>query len=193
MGLTELASSSFGQTFNVTPIQMITAVSAAVNGGYLVTPHLVSKIVDSSGNTVKSMNNTVNRQVISSETSNLLRTLMEAVVDGGGGKNAYVSGYRIGGKTGTSQKVSKMLETGESGLYIASFCGVAPINDPEIAVLVMLDEPHGDAYYRRYHSRPCRRSDTVRDTAVSRSRPQIQRRGACLNGGKNTVCHRSEH
>ena len=147
MGLTELASSSFGQTFNVTPIQMITAVSAAVNGGYLVTPHLVSKIVDSSGNTVKSMNNTVNRQVISSETSNLLRTLMEAVVDGGGGKNAYVSGYRIGGKTGTSQKVSKMLETGESGLYIASFCGVAPINDPEIAVLVMLDEPHGDAYY----------------------------------------------
>lgn len=147
MGVTELASSSFGQTFNVTPIQMMTAISTAVNGGYLVQPHLVSEIVDANGNTVKTVNNTVKRQVISKETSSLICTLMEAVVNGGGGKNAYVNGYSIGGKTGTSQKVSKILETGQSNLYIASFCGVAPIDDPEIAVLVILDEPHGDAYY----------------------------------------------
>ncbi len=147
MGITELASSSFGQTFNVSPIQMITAISAAVNGGYLVTPHLVNEIVDANGNTIKSFENTVKRQVISNTTSKMLCTLMEAVVDGGGGKNAYVSGYRIGGKTGTSQKLSKILATGESDLYVASFCGVAPINDPEIALLVILDEPHGDAYY----------------------------------------------
>lgn len=147
MGITELASSSFGQTFNITPIQMITAVSAAINGGNLVTPHLVKEIVDTEGNTVKTYDNNIKRQVISKETSATLRTLMEAVVDGGGGKNAYVSGYRIGGKTGTSQKVSKILATGETDLYISSFCGVAPMDDPEIAVLVMLDEPHGDAYY----------------------------------------------
>lgn len=147
MGITELASSSFGQTFKVTPIQMVTAISAAVNGGYLVQPHIVNEIIDSNGNIVKSTDKTVKRQVISAETSNTIRTVMEAVVDGGGGKNAYVPGYRIGGKTGTSQKVSEMLESGETGLYVASFCGVAPINDPEIALLVILDEPHGDAYY----------------------------------------------
>ena len=147
MGITELASSSFGQTFKVTPIQMVTAISAAVNGGYLVQPHIVNEIIDSNGNIVKSTDKIVKRQVISAETSNTIRTVMEAVVDGGGGKNAYVPGYRIGGKTGTSQKVSEMLESGETGLYVASFCGVAPINDPEIALLVILDEPHGDAYY----------------------------------------------
>ena len=146
MGITELASSSFGQTFNITPIQMITAVSAAVNGGYLVRPHVVNEIVDCDGNTVKTVGSAVKRQVISNETSEMIRTALEAVVDGGSGKNAYVAGYRIGGKTGTSQKVSQMLETG-SNLYIASFCGIAPINDPEIALLVILDEPQGDAYY----------------------------------------------
>ncbi len=146
MGLTELASSSFGQTFNVTPIQMITAISAAVNGGYLVQPHVVNEITDADGNIVKSVSTVVKRQVISNETSAVIRNVMEAVVDGGGGKNAYVPGYRIGGKTGTSQKVAKNLETGEK-FYIASFCGVAPIDDPEIALLVILDEPNGDAYY----------------------------------------------
>ncbi len=147
MTISDLASSSFGQTFKVTPIQMITAVSAAVNGGYLVQPHVVNEIIDAEGNTVKTVGSTVKRQVISTETSKTIRNLMEAVVDGGGGKNAYVSGYRIGGKTGTSQKLNEINETGDRGLYIASFCGVAPINDPEIALLVMLDEPHGDAYY----------------------------------------------
>mgnify|MGYP002513821220 CR=1 FL=1 len=147
MGPVELSSSSFGQTFNVTPMQMISAVSACVNGGYLVQPHLVAKMTDENGKVVKSATESYKRQVISKETSATLRTLMEAVVDGGGGKNAYVSGYRIGGKTGTSQKVSKILSTGETNLYISSFCGVAPMDDPEIAVLIILDEPHGDAYY----------------------------------------------
>ena len=126
---------------------MISAISTAVNGGYLVQPHLVSGLIDSENNVVKTFDNTVKRQVISTSTSEVIRTLMEAVVDGGGGKNAYVPGYRVGGKTGTSQKVAEMLETGKEGLYVASFVGVAPINDPEIALLVILDEPHGDAYY----------------------------------------------
>ena len=147
MGPTELSSSSFGQTFKITPIQLLTAVSAAVNGGYLVKPHVVDKIIDSEGNIVKSNTTTVKRQVVSKETSKLVCKLMEAVVDGGGGQNAYVPGYRIGGKTGTSQKVSEMLDTGKKRLYVASFCGVAPIDKPEIAMLFILDEPQGVNYY----------------------------------------------
>ena len=147
MGPTELSSSSFGQTFKITPIQLLTAISAAVNGGYLVQPHVVDKIIDSKGNIVKSNTATVKRQVVSKETSKLVCQLMEAVVDGGGGQNAYVSGYRIGGKTGTSQKVSEMLDSGQKRLYVASFCGVAPIDNPEIAVLFILDEPKGVNYY----------------------------------------------
>ncbi len=146
MGPTELASSSFGQTFKVTPIQLITAIAAAVNGGKLLQPHIVDKIIDSEGNVVKSNSTVVKRQVISEETSKIVRQIMEAVVDGGGGQNAYVPGYRIGGKTGTSQKVSEMLTSGER-LYVASFCGVAPIDDPEIAMLFILDEPKGANYY----------------------------------------------
>ncbi len=147
MGLVELASSSFGQTFKVTPIQLITAVAAAVNGGYLVQPHVVSEILDADGNVVKTVGTTVKRQVISKETSETLCSLLEGVVDGGGGKNAYVAGYRIGGKTGTSQKVADELQNSTEKLRIASFCGIAPINDPEIAVLVLLDEPHADNIY----------------------------------------------
>lgn len=147
MGPTELASSSFGQTFKITPIQLLTAISAAVNGGNLVQPHIVDKIIDSKGNVVKSNTATVKRQVVSKETSKLVCELMEAVVDGGGGQNAYVAGYRIGGKTGTSQKVSEMLGSGKKRLYVASFCGVAPIDNPEIAMLFILDEPQGANYY----------------------------------------------
>lgn len=147
MGATELASSSFGQTFKITPIQLITAVSAAVNGGKLLQPYVVSEIKNSEGKVVKSTGSTVKRQVISANTSSQIRYMMEKVVSEGGGKNAYVPGYKICGKTGTSQKVSEMLESGRSGLYVASFCGVAPADDPEIAVLILLDEPHGSAYY----------------------------------------------
>ncbi len=147
MGSTELASSSFGQTFKISPIQLITAASAVVNGGYLLQPYVVSKIIDADGNIVKTNDKTVKRQVISEATSKKLREMMNAVVADGGASNAKVAGYDIGGKTGTSEKVAEMQATGQSGLYIASFLGVAPINDPEIAVLVLIDEPRGANHF----------------------------------------------
>lgn len=147
MGPTELASSSFGQTFSVSPMQILSACAAVVNGGYLVQPHVVSQILDEDGNVIKTIDTTTKRQVISNETSEKMRGLVEKVVDGGSGRNAYVPGFRIGGKTGTSQKVSKMLETGETGLYVSSFLGIAPMDNPEIAILLILDEPMGESYY----------------------------------------------
>ncbi len=146
MGVTELASSSFGQTFNVTPIQLISMVSAVVNGGYLVQPHLVAQKLDDEGKVINTTSLTAKRQVISETTSNTMREFLEHVI-AKGVKNGYVAGYRVGGKTGTSEKVSKMLATGVKGLYIASYATIAPINDPEIALLVLLDEPKGTSYY----------------------------------------------
>lgn len=146
MGPVELASCSFGQTFNVTPIQMIAAVSAAVNGGYLVQPHVVDKMVDSEGKSQKVADTSYKRQVISESTSAKMRQFMEYVAENGA-KNSLVAGYQVGSKTGTSQKVSKIEETGDSYLYIGSCVSVAPIEKPEIAVLVMLDEPKGNKYY----------------------------------------------
>ncbi len=146
MGPVELASASFGQSFQVTPIQMITAACAAVNGGYLLKPYLVSEIIDSEGNVVEATQKTVCRQVISEETSEQIRTMMQHVVEDGGAKNGYVAGYKVGGKTGTSEKLAKNLETGEK-LYVASYISFAPIDNPEIAVLVMIDEPRGQSYY----------------------------------------------
>lgn len=153
MGPVELASSSFGQTFNVTPVQMLAAVAACVNGGYLVTPHLVEKMLDSDGKVVTTTDEGYKRQVISESTSATLRELMEYVAENGA-KNALVSGYNVGAKTGTSQKVSKIQQTGDTYLYIGSCISVAPIDDPEIAVLVMLDEPKGDKYYGGVISAP---------------------------------------
>ena len=152
-GPTELASSSFGQTFNITPIQMISLAATAVNGGYSVTPHLVDKIVDSDNNVIESFLKTNRQQVISQTTSDTMRTMLEYVVQNGA-KNGIVSGYRVGGKTGTSQKMSKILSTGNSHLYIGSYVGIAPIDDPEIAVFVMLDEPAGANYYGGIISAP---------------------------------------
>ena len=152
-GPTELASSSFGQTFNITPIQMISLAATAVNGGYSVTPHLVDKIVDSDNNVIESFLKTNRQQVISQTTSDTMRTMLEYVVQNGA-KNGIVSGYRVGGKTGTSQKMSKILSTGNSHLYIGSYVGIAPIDDPEIAVFVMLDEPAGANYYGSIISAP---------------------------------------
>lgn len=146
MGPTELASSSFGQSFKVSPIQLITAASASINGGYLLQPYIVDKIVDSDGNVVESTQRNVKRQVISEATSSKIREMAKAVVNDGGSSNAYVAGYDIGGKTGTSEKLDKAQATGTK-LYIASFIGFAPIDDPEIAVLVMIDEPRGGSYY----------------------------------------------
>ena len=144
MGSVELASSSFGQTNKVTPIQMITAYSACVNGGYLVTPQIVDKIVDSNGNVVKDFDTVVKRQVISEETSAAMREILEGVVNGQQGSNCYIQGYRIGGKSGTSQKID-VDSTGNT--YVASYCAFAPADDPEIIMLVMVDDPTGEKYY----------------------------------------------
>ncbi|MCM1328483.1 MAG: penicillin-binding transpeptidase domain-containing protein [Ruminococcus sp.] len=140
-GPVELASSSFGQTNTVTPIQMITAYAAVVNGGYLVTPYVVSKIVDPNGNIVKTTEPSIKRQVISEETSAMMREVLESVVNTKGGSNAYIKGYNIGGKSGTSQKQDLILKTGNEDLYVPSYCAFAPADDPEIIMLVMLDQP----------------------------------------------------
>ncbi len=152
-GPTELASSSFGQTFNITPIQMISLAATAVNGGYAVKPHLVEKIIDSDKNVIESYSNDNRKQVISKNTSNTMREMLEYVVQNGA-KNGIVSGYRVGGKTGTSQKMAQILSSGNSHLYIGSYVGIAPIDDPEIAVFVMLDEPTGANYYGGLISAP---------------------------------------
>lgn len=140
-GPVELASSSFGQTNKITPIQMITAYAAVVNGGYLVTPYVVSKIVDPNGNVIKTTETSIKRQVISEETSAQMRQVLEEVVNTKGGSNAYIKGYSIGGKSGTSQKIDKTNETGNENLYVSSYCAFAPADDPEIIMLVMIDEP----------------------------------------------------
>ena len=142
MGAVELAVASFGQTFTVSPLQVITAICAVANGGYLVRPHILGKVVDSEGKTVEAAQTVVRRQVISNETSKTVCKMLESVVTNGTGKNAYVAGYRVGGKTGTSQKIQKQNETGRDDLRIASFAAIAPADDPQIAVLVMIDEPN---------------------------------------------------
>lgn len=141
--LSQLAAASFGQTFNITPLQLISAVSACVNGGKLMKPYVVKRVTDSDGGLVSEGEPTLLRSVISQETSAKVCEILEKVVCDpveGTGKNAYVAGYRIGGKTGTSEKVAQEIETGAKE-YIVSFIGVAPANDPEIAILVLLDNP----------------------------------------------------
>ncbi len=146
MGPVELASSSFGQSFNVTPMQLICAIAATVNGGYLVQPHMVEKILDENNKVKKTVVTSTKRQVISESTSATMRELLNFVAENGA-KNALVAGYNIGAKTGTSQKLSKIQQTGDKRLYIGSCATVAPIEKPEIAILVMLDEPKGEKYY----------------------------------------------
>ncbi len=141
MGPVELASCSFGQSNKITPLQMITAYAAVVNGGNLLTPYVVEKIVDTNGNVIKTTEPSVKRQVISEETSAEMRQVLESVVNNKNGSNAYIKGYDIGGKSGTSQKIDKSNETGNDDLYVSSYCGFAPADDPEIIMLVMVDEP----------------------------------------------------
>lgn len=138
IGIASLATASFGQRFNVTPTQLITAVSAVVNGGHLMTPYVMESITDAEGNVIKSNQPTEVRQVISEATSEHARAILEKVVDGGTGKNAYQAGYRIGGKTGSS-------ETLEKDHTIVSFVGFAPANDPKVVVLVVYDNPKPEA------------------------------------------------
>ena len=131
-----LASESFGQSFSITPIQLITGISAIANGGYLLTPYLVDEKLDADGNVISKTQPTVRRQVISKETADVVASMMESVVnDGGTGRNGRVAGYRVAGKTGTTQKYQIR------GTYIASFGCFAPADDPEIAVLIIVDEP----------------------------------------------------
>lgn len=141
-----LAVESFGQRFQVTPIQMITMVSAIVDDGNLKTPHMVRQILNSDGSVRETIAPEIKRQVVSAETSAFMREAMEAVVSEGTGKNAYVAGYRVGGKTATSEILKR--KTDEEDRYTASFIGVAPMDDPQIAVLVAIHDlpesaPHG--------------------------------------------------
>jgi len=142
----ELATSAFGQSFSITPIQMITATAAVANGGYLVQPHVVSEILDDGGNIIKSTDTSPKRQVVSNETSKRMSAILQLNATIGTAKNGYLPGYRIAGKTGTSQKTEVKLQTGKDE-YIASYCGFAPAEDPQIAMLVFFDEPHGSSYY----------------------------------------------
>ena len=144
--LSQLAAASFGQTFTITPLQLITAVSACVNGGELMQPYVVQSALDSDGNCVYNREPKAVRRVISEETSKTVCSILEQVVGDpkdGTGKNAAVAGYRIGGKTGTSEKVSLEAKTGQKE-YIVSFIGIAPADDPQIALLVMLDSPSNE-------------------------------------------------
>lgn len=135
-GQASLAVGAFGQTFKITPIQLAAAYCSVVNGGYLMRPYIIKQVLDEDGNVVSETEPTVVRQVISKQTSDTMRQMLEGVVETGSGKNAQLSGYRIGGKTGTSEKLDEDTED-----LIVSFYGVAPINDPEIVVAVILDTP----------------------------------------------------
>lgn len=143
----DLAVYSFGQNFTITPLQLITAVSAVANGGTLLQPYVVDHITDSDGNTVQSFGRKEVRQVISEDTSKLMCNILESVVTVGSGKNAYIAGYHVAGKTGTTEKIEKqnqiLAQTGQSvELRVASFYAFAPANNPQIAILVLLDEPN---------------------------------------------------
>lgn len=142
-GIVELSSASFGQTNSLTPIQVCTGLCAIANGGKLLTPYVVSEIKDADGNTVSKTEPNVVRQVISEKTSKTVSKMMQSVVDNGTGKNGYVAGYRVGGKTGTSTKLGES-KAGEKDKYIVSFSAIAPADDPQIAMLIICDEPDQD-------------------------------------------------
>ena len=144
MGDVSLATNAIGQTFKITPIQMITAISAVANGGKLMTPYVVAEQLDSTGNVVSVTSPKERRQVISADTAARVSAMLAASVNGGGSRNAYVAGYRVAGKTGTSDKTET---AGEDNNVWASFSGFAPADDPEIAILVVLDEPHSAIRY----------------------------------------------
>jgi len=140
LGVVDLATSSFGQTFTITPLQLISAVSAIVNGGNLMKPQIIKAYANSQGKITESFEPELVRNVVSAQTSEIMRGVLEKVVSAGTGKGAYVSGFKIGGKTGTSEKLPR-----NSGKYIASFVGFAPAENPEIVCLLLLDEPNAGA------------------------------------------------
>ena len=141
-GTASLTSGSFGQTFKITPLQLVRAIASVVNGGNLLEPYIVSEVIDAQGNTVLKQEPTVVRQTIRKETSDTMRDLIRSVVEEGTAKNAQVAGFSIGGKTGTSEKIDVFDENGQRVLdKIVSFVGIAPMEDPEYIVLVALDTP----------------------------------------------------
>ena len=141
-GTASLTSGSFGQTFKLTPLQLVRAIASVVNGGYLMEPYIVEEVLDAAGNTVLYQEPTVIRQVISQQTSKTMCELLKSVVDVGTAKNAQVAGFSIGGKTGTSEKIDVLDENGKPTLdKIVSFVGVAPMDDPQYIILVALDTP----------------------------------------------------
>lgn len=141
IGPVELATMSFGQSFQITPLQLIRAISAAVNGGRLVTPHFAMELKDETGATVKTFEYEDAGNPISAETSEKMKKILESVVAVGTGNKTYIPGYRIGGKTATSEKLPR-----KSGKYIASFCAFAPAENPQVIAIVLVDEPQG-VYY----------------------------------------------
>lgn len=148
MGNVDLATASFGQNFKVTPIAQLTAICAVANGGYLVTPHLMKAFVDDDGNVIETYDASPRRQVVSEATCRTLIDILEEGVSGdGGAKNAYVAGYRVAAKTGTSEKNDKFDANGEKTLRIGSTVGFAPAENPQIAVLIMVDEPMNGSVY----------------------------------------------
>ncbi len=149
----DLAIGSFGQGLTVTPIQMLTAVASVVNGGRLVQPHVVDQIIDDQGNVVKQSDTQTKRQVISEETSKQLSEYLRINAVEGSGKNGYVAGYRVGGKTGTSEKIGQSMQPNIKD-YISSYCGFAPADDPQVAMLVFYDTPKGDSYYGSFVAAP---------------------------------------
>ncbi len=157
-----LSSAAFGQTFKITPLQLVRAIAAVVNGGYLLQPHVVKEVLDSEGNVLEEHETTVLRQVISEETSATMCELLESVVSQGTAKNAQIAGYRIGGKTGTSEKIDVFDEEGKPVEdKIVSFVGIAPMDDPRYIVLVALDTPSRETGY--YISGGQMGAPTVRD------------------------------
>lgn len=153
----DLAVAPFGQNFQITPMQMIMAISALANDGKLMQPYTVSQITDSDGNVIKSTEPTVKRQVISKDVADQVLAMLEQNAISGGAKNGYVAGYRIGGKTGTSETHRDNNNDGTDD-YIASFAGIAPCDDPEIALLCYFDTPLGDSYYGASVAGPCFRN-----------------------------------
>lgn len=146
VGPVELATTSFGQGVSVTPIQQIAAVSAAINGGKLLKPYIVKRLVEpETNNIIKENKPTVVRQVISEDTSRMVRFALESVVTNGTGRPAYIDGYRVGGKTGTAQKVKDGVYM--VGNYIVSFIGFLPANNPKVIVYVAIDNPKGVTQY----------------------------------------------
>lgn len=145
MTIVDLASAAYGQCNKVTAMELVTAYSAAINGGYMVTPHVVDHVVDSNGNIVLQNETEVKRQIVSEETSDIVREQLEAVVNNNPSHNAYIQGYRIGGKSGTAEKLDT--STADDRQYVASYCCFAPADDPEVIMLIMADEPNKEIGY----------------------------------------------